>query len=361
MDSNGESITPVAAEGNNGHSNRSFKELVEKYRPIIYKTVCDYVPIKEPVDHHRIMRDYIDRQGKYRRPGLLLLTAHLYGASLEDALLPAAAQQLSEDWILMQDDAEDDSELRRGKPAAQRLYGWVHTINATNTGQIAMWKMLKDYIIKVGPEKGNKLYDKFYEMLSYTVEGQYVENHFIHDVKDLSKASEELYIRIADSKTCYYTIYGPMQLGALTGNASDTDLRILKEIGYNAGIAFQITDDILDLIGDEKEFGKKNNGDLYEGKITLMALHMYRNATPEEKKRIDEIWKKKRQDKTEEEIQFMRSLIDKYKSIDYAKSVGESYGKKAAEAVKKYLDIMPANSYRDTVLSAVEEMYVRKK
>ncbi len=346
---------------NNGHSYSSFKEMVEAYRPIIYKTICDYVPMKEPLDHHKIMRDYIDRQGKYRRPGLLLLTAHLYGASLDDALLPAAAQQLSEDWILMQDDAEDDSELRRGKPAAQKLYGWIHAMNATNTGQIAMWKMLKDYVVKAGPERGNKLYDKFYEMLSYTVEGQYIENHFIHDVKDLSKASEELYMRIADSKTCYYTVYGPMQLGALTGNASDTDLRMLKEIGYNAGIAFQITDDILDLTSDEKEFGKKRNGDLYEGKITLIALHMYKSATPEERKRIDEIWKKERCDKTEEEILFIRSLIDKYKSVDYARSVGEQYGDEAKAAVGRYLGIMPTNGYRDIVISAVEEMYVRKK
>ena len=91
------------------------------------------------------MRDYVDRQGSYRRPGLVMLTGQLFGAKPEDLILPAAAQQLSEDWILMQDDAEDDSELRRGKPAAQRIHGWVHAMNATNTGQMAMWRMLKDY------------------------------------------------------------------------------------------------------------------------------------------------------------------------------------------------------------------------
>ncbi|MFI5412765.1 MAG: polyprenyl synthetase family protein, partial [Candidatus Micrarchaeales archaeon] len=132
-----------ANNGNNGHM--TFKEFAEKYRNDVYKKICEYIPLKEPLGHYKIMRDYIDRQGKYRRPALLLLTAHLYGATLEDAILPAAAQQLSEDWILMQDDIEDDSEMRRGKVAAHRLYGWVHALDASDTGQMAMWKMLKDY------------------------------------------------------------------------------------------------------------------------------------------------------------------------------------------------------------------------
>ena len=349
-----------AGTGNSEHL-VTFKEFAERYRNDVYRKICEYVPVKEPEEHYRIMRDYIDRQGKYRRPALLLLTAYLYGAKLEDALLPAAAQQLSEDWILMQDDIEDDSELRRGKPAAQKLYGWVHSLNASDTGQMAMWKMLKDYILQVGPEKGARMYDKFYDMLTYTVEGQYVENHFIHDTKDLERASEDLYFRIIDSKTCFYTIYGPMQLGAIAGGASDRDLEMLKEIGQKCGVAFQIVDDILDLIGDEKEFGKRNNGDLYEGKVTLIVLHAYRNATKEEKERMNAIYRKKRQEKTQEEIAFIRELIDKYKSIDFARGVANKYGEGAKAAVMKYMDVMPANGYRPVVISAIEEMYIRKK
>jgi geranylgeranyl pyrophosphate synthase len=339
----------------------NFKEFIEKYRQPVYDKICEYVPMKEPTEHYQIMRDYIDRQGSYRRPGLLLLTAYLYGAKLEDAILPAAAQQLSEDWILMQDDVEDDSDLRRGKPAAQKLYGWVHSMNATNTGQIATWKMLKDYIVQVGIEKGNPLYNKFYDMLEYTVEGQYIENKFIHEQKDLKIADEALYFRIADSKTCFYTVYGPMQLGAMTGNATEKDLEILKEIGEKAGIAFQIADDILDMIADEKQFGKKNFGDLYEGKLTLIILHTYRNATPEERDKIDVIYRKKRSEKTEDDILFLREMIEKYKGIEYAKSIAEKYGSDAKAAVEKYTTIMPLNGYREIVLSAVEELYIRKK
>jgi geranylgeranyl pyrophosphate synthase len=339
----------------------NFKEYVELNRGIIYSKICEYVPIGEPVEHYNIMRDYIDRKGNYRRPGLVMLTGQMFGSDPKDLILPAAAQQLSEDWILMQDDAEDDSELRRGKPAAHRIYGWVHTINATNTGQMAMWRMLKDYMKMNGADNGNKVYEKFYDMLEYTVEGQYIENKFIHNTKDLKQASEDLYFRILDSKTCYYTVYGPMQIGAIAAGQSGPILDILKEIGRNAGIAFQIQDDILDMTADEKLFGKKNFGDLYEGKLTLMVLKAYKDATPEEKKRFDDIYRKKRQEKTKEEIDFLREMIDKYHGLDYAKETAKRYGEKAAETVMKYNDSLPKNEYTQILLSAMKEMYERNK
>jgi geranylgeranyl pyrophosphate synthase len=340
-----------------------FSEYVESNKNLIYSTIVKYVPYQENGGYHThaIMRDYIDRQGKYRRPGLVMLTGQLFGAKIEDLILPAAAMQISEDWILMQDDVEDDSELRRGKPAAQRLYGWVHAFNATNAGQMAMWRMLKDYILQIGKEKGNKMYEKFYDMLEYTMEGQHIENTFIHYTKDLSKVDESLYFRIVDSKTCYYTVFGPLQIGAIAANQPENVLNALKEIGINTGIAFQIVDDILDMTADEKVFGKKNFGDLYEGKLTPMVLHAYKNATGEEKKRMNDIYRKKRQDKTKEEIDFVVELINKYDSLGYARQQVEKYGNMAQQSIEKYKNLLPQNEYTPIFMNAIEEMYVRKK
>ncbi|MEM3791158.1 MAG: polyprenyl synthetase family protein, partial [Candidatus Micrarchaeaceae archaeon] len=332
-----------------------FKEYIERYRQVVYSKICEYVPLKEPIGHYRIMRDYIDRQGSYRRPGLVLLSGQMFGETIEKLILPAAAQQLSEDWILLQDDAEDDSELRRGKPAAQKLYGWVHTVNASNTGQIAMWKMLKDFVVQTG-EIGNRVYEKFYDMLAYTVEGQYLENEFIHHTKDLSSANEDFYYRIADSKTCYYTVYGPLQIGALAAGVTDEKvLSTMKEIGRKAGISFQIMDDVLDMTGDEAKFGKKRYGDLYEGKVTLIILHTFQNANNEEKEKISRIYKKKRPEKTQEEIQFLIDMIEKYGGIEYAKSIAKKYTGEAEALVKENLEIFPNNEYRDILITAIEE------
>ncbi len=339
----------------------NFKEYIELHRKEVYDTICQYVPIKEVKENHAIMRDYIDRQGSYRRPGLVLLSAQMFGIDPEEALLPAAAQQLSEDWILMQDDVEDDSDLRRGKPAAQKLYGAIHAFNASNLGHMAMWRMLKDYLLKVGPEKGNRMFEKFYDMLEYTVDGQYIENNFIHYVKDLSKVDESTYFRIADSKTSYYTVFGPLQIGAIAAGASDEVLGILKEIGQPAGIAFQITDDILDMTADEKVFGKKRYGDLYEGKITLIILHTYKLATLEERANIDRIYKKERKDKTEEEIKYLIDLINKYDSINYTRKIAEQYGEAAKEKIKEHINKLPQNEYTQVLMSAIEELYQRNR
>ncbi|MDE1857058.1 MAG: polyprenyl synthetase family protein [Candidatus Micrarchaeota archaeon] len=339
----------------------NFKEYIETHRKAVYDKICEYIPITEPKEHYEMVRDYIDRQGSYRRPGLVMLAGQMFGASVGELLLPAAAQQLSEDWILVVDDAQDDSELRRGKPALHRIHGWVHSVDASMTGHMVMWKMLKDYIAQVGIERGGRLYDRFFDMIKYTVEGQYVENTFIHDTKDLKRASEDLYFKIVDSKTCFYTVYGPMQLGAIAAGQPDNVLDALKEIGTYAGIAFQITDDVLDLIGDEKVFGKKNRGDLYEGKLTLMVLHAYRSATPEEKERMDSIYRKRRQEKSAEEIQFIVDMIDKYRGLDYAKGVAEQYGQKAKAAIDRHRSLLPDNDYARIMISAMEELYVRKK
>jgi len=339
----------------------NFKEYIEVYRNKVYSTICNYIPFREPKDFYSIARDYIDRQGSYRRPGLVLLTGQLFGASIDELILPASAEQLSEDWILMQDDAEDDSDLRRGKPAIQKLHGWVHAVNASNLGHMAMWKMLNDYTIKYGAEKGKRLYDKFYDMLEYTVAGQHIENEFIHNTKALSKASESLYFRIADSKTCYYTVYGPMQIGAILAGKPDSMLEKLKEIGENAGVAFQIADDILDMTCDEKKFGKKNFGDLYEGKLTLIILHAYENANQQEKEKIDSIYKKDRSQKTASDIDFLKEMIDKYDGLGYAKGIAEKYGKNAESQVKALWNELPSNEYKNILLSAMEELYVREK
>lgn len=340
----------------------NFADYVDERKELVYSTICRYVPLKEKDENaHLIMRDYIDRRGKYRRPGLLLLSGQLFGAKLDDLILPAAAQQISEDWILMQDDVGDDSELRRGKPAIQKIHGWIHSINASNIGHMAMWRMLKDYILKVGPEKGNRVYEKFYDMLAYTVEGQHRENQFIHYTKSMKNADEALYLRICDSKTCYYTVYGPLQIGAIAAGQTGKVLDAMKEIGTNAGVAFQIVDDILDMTGDEKKTGKKSLGDLYEGKLTLMVLHAYRSAKPEEKKRIDAIYAKERKDKTKDEIDFIVEMVNKYDGIGYARKIADEYGEKAKASLEKYRKLLPQNEYTPVMLSAIEELFVRNR
>ncbi len=338
----------------------NFKEYIEANRAAVYSEIMKYLPLKEPDEHYKAVRDYSERMGSYRRPGLLMLCGEMFEAKRSDLMLPAAAMQISEDWILIHDDIEDDSEMRRGKPALHRLYGPEIALNAGDAAHIAMWKILEDYIVKKGIDGGSLIFDKFYDMLQYTVEGQYLDINFMR-THEMRSATEEMYRRIIESKTCYYTVYGPMQIGALVAGRTGSDLEMLKEIGKPAGIAFQLVDDILDMTADEKSFGKRRYGDLYEGKLTLIMLHTYQKANKEEKDRIDKIYAKRRHEKSEDEIRFLAETVDKYKGIEYAQKEAEKYGQLAKRAIERYKSKLPQNRYTPIMLSAMEELYVRKK
>jgi geranylgeranyl diphosphate synthase type II len=339
----------------------NFKEYIESHKVEIYSEIMKYLPVKPPYEHYMIAREYSERQGSYRRPGLLMLCGEMFGAKKSELLLPSAAMQISEDWILIHDDVEDDSEMRRGKPALHKLYGKEIAINAGDAVHLAMWKIVKDYMEKAGAKSGGRFFDYFYNMLQYTVEGQFVETNFIYNTRDLSKATEELYYRIIGSKTCFYSVYGPMQLGAIVAGQDAETLKILQDIGSPAGIAFQITDDILDMMADEKVFGKQKYGDLYEGKLTLIILHAYRHADQHERTKINRIYRKGRAEKNKKEIEFLVNVIEKYGGIDYAKKEAERYGHMAKQAVLRYGSVLPNNRYKDILMSAIEELYMRKK
>src|SRR3989344_7115050 len=106
-------------------------DIPDKYKTIQFK-------------HWNIVREYPERKGKYIRPTLLLLTAEGMGTKEEIALQTAAAMQTSEDWLLIHDDLEDDSEFRRGKLTLHKMHGEKLAINAGDALHIIMWKILLD-------------------------------------------------------------------------------------------------------------------------------------------------------------------------------------------------------------------------
>jgi geranylgeranyl diphosphate synthase type II len=198
-------------------------------------------------------------------------------------------------------------------------------------------------------------------MLTLTVEGQDLESRFNHSIRRLDKVDEEFYFRIVETKTCYYTVYGPMQIGALVADQHDRILGILEAIGRPAGIAFQIKDDLLDMTSDEKEFGKKRYGDLYEGKVTLIILHTFADATDAEKEKMNSIYRKDRSDKTEDDIRYLVEAIEKYDGIGYASRRGEKFKDEAVRILEEHENDFPTNSYHPIFRSAVEELYSRSK
>lgn len=292
----------------------------------------EYLPLLE--QHWKVMREYPERRGKYIRPGILLLMTEVLGENVTKAINTAAAMQVSEDWILIHDDWEDGSMERRGGKALHRMYPEEIAINAGDGLHHIMNRILYENINILGVTLAQKVFDEFSKMLSRTILGQYVELYWTLNNKQ-NMSDENVYFTVS-GKTVYYTIAGPLRLGAIIAGASNIQLDLLFDFGYSLGTCFQIKDDILDLTSDFSGLKKQNLNDLYEGKRTIMLAHLMRNANKEELNYINSILQKPRDEKKLEEVEEIKKLMEHYGSIGYAQKKAELF---ANEALQK-LDAM---------------------
>ena len=153
---------------------QNFLDVLKEHRDLVSPLVLKYVQdsLKFPkycqIDNkyqglvdfqENLLSEYPKRLGKYLRPSLLISTALAMGATKEESKLVAAAMQLSEEWILIHDDIEDESEQRRGLPTLQKIYGVPLAVNAGDALQTIMWKIIGDTYNK-------KIFEEFVQLLN---------------------------------------------------------------------------------------------------------------------------------------------------------------------------------------------------
>lgn len=301
--------------------------------------------------HQKIVSEYPERKGKYLRPSLVLLVASAMGFPEKKALTTAAAMQTSEDWILNHDDIEDESEQRRGKPALHQIYGKELAINAGDGLHVVMWRILRDNLKVVGEKKGLLIMDEFLRMLDRTVLGQTVEIKWTQERK--TNLTDEDILFILESKTGYYTIAGPMRLGAILAGATKKQLDDIYEFGKILGRSFQIVDDLLDLTSDFKGNKKQMGNDIYEGKRTIMLAHLLREANTKDKEKIKEILKKNREEKTQKEVLWVIEKMKDYGSLDYGRKMAEKFAQEAEEIFEKKLKFLKFQPARDQIKAGI--------
>jgi len=282
---------------------------------------------------YRMMRDYPSRPAKGMRPFLCVTACKAAGGSGSDALLTAACIELFQHWILIHDDIEDGSELRRGEPVLHRKYGQALALNAGDALHARMWGTLAGNESSLGPEKTIRVMTEFSRMVDETTQGQHMELGWVaHGKWDLK---EKDYFEMCMKKTSWYTVAGPCRLGAIVAGAPEAMLDKLLEFGLKLGVAFQIQDDALNLIGDQRKYGKEKSDDILEGKRTLILLHLLETVGPSERARIVAIMNKERSAKTPADVSYVLSLIEKTDSVGYAR-------KRAVELMKESLAVLGA-------------------
>jgi geranylgeranyl diphosphate synthase, type II len=180
-----------------------------------------------------------------------------------------------------------------------------------------MWGALLANEKSIGTPATIRVMDEFARMVNETTEGQHMELGWVSAKRwDLA---EDDYYTMCTKKTSWYTVAGPCRLGAIVAGAREGVLGPLKDFGLKLGVAFQIQDDALNLVGDEKKYGKAKSDDILEGKRTLILLRLLSQAGPDERGKLVAIMSKPRDQKTPADVAYVLSQMKDSGAIAYAR------------------------------------------
>jgi geranylgeranyl diphosphate synthase type II len=312
--------TPLAPSIDRGSLEQQLASYRAKVAPLILRTIPDREPRKHLYD---LIADQLSREGKGIRPALCLATCRAFGGAEGRALPSAAAIELLHNSFLVHDDIEDDSEYRRNGPTMHRRYGVPLAVNVGDAMNAMSVRLLRQNLSLLGPELATRVFDEFDHMSTETIEGQAMELGWIRDNDCLT--TEEDYLLMVLKKTGWYSFIHPARLGALIAQPDRTDLDDFNRFGYYLGTAFQIQDDVLNLSGDRRTYGKEIGGDLLEGKRTLILAHLFRNGSAEEKRRLTTFFAKPRAQRSPREVAWIYELLRSYGSLEYARHAANTF------------------------------------
>jgi geranylgeranyl diphosphate synthase type I len=305
---------------------------------------------QEPEPLGRASLHLIEAGGKRLRPYLTVKACEAVGGRAEDAVPFAAAVELLHNFTLVHDDVMDHDDLRRGKPTVHKVYGMPMAILA---GDLLFAKVydvtLKNRPPGMPPERLIESIDKITEATMILCRGQAMDMSF----PCASDVSVDDYIEMVGAKTsALFRLCA--QVGALAGGGSDDQVDTLGGFAWDAGVAFQIEDDVLGVTADEATLGKPVGSDLREGKKTLINIHALENATGEHRKLFDKAYGV--EDASQKDIEAAVEALKEVGSIDYARSVADEY---VARAFKS-LDAIPDTPAKDE-LKALVEYFVKRE
>jgi geranylgeranyl diphosphate synthase, type II len=296
----------------------AFLERLVGYGGIAREMLLERLPKGEPRSHlYQPMRDFCARSGKGLRPALLIATCRAFGGELKDALTSAAALELLHGAFLIHDDIQDQSESRRGISCLHARVGIPLAINVGDAMLANAFRMLRGNFGVLGPETAWRVFDEFDHLISQTLEGQAMELGWIRTNELAVRPSD--YLRMTLKKTCWYSFIHPCRIGALIARRGDENHDAFNAFGFFLGTAFQIQDDILNLVGSRDRYGKEILGDIYEGKRTLMLARLASLVDQSGYARLSRFLATPRSQRRESEVAWIFEAMERHRCVVYAR------------------------------------------
>ena len=282
--------------------------------------------------------------GKRHRPLICMLAARAVGGDPARARSAAAAIEHFQSAALIHDDIADKGQLRRGKPCMYLTEGVGRAINCGDYDiTLSTDAVLRDEALDA-PLKLRVL-GELTAMMQRTVEGQALVLGWVQ--KERFDLSVQVYLSMATLKTAHYSGAVPLAVGAMVGGGSEQQVEALRSFGLATGLAFQIQDDLLNLVGDAGDKDFRN--DITEGKRTLVAVHALEHAESETRRELVEILRSGTQDAAL--LERAVKIFDETGSIAFA----HDYALRLTERAKEELSgIELENDCRELLLSMAD-------
>jgi geranylgeranyl diphosphate synthase type II len=283
-----------------------------------------------------LLADYPFREGKGLRPAICFAACRAAGGRSEQALVSATALELFHNAFLVHDDVEDGSQFRRGRVTLFEEHGVPAAVNTGDATNVLAMGLLLRNAERLGLRKTFVVLREVERMARESVEGQAIELEWIREGK--YELEDRDYVRMAYKKTCWYTVIAPLRIGVVCGSPPgaeaplDEELLPLVDVGHLAGIAFQISDDLLNLEADERVYGKEQAGDLWEGKRTVMLLHFVRTSRGRTRERALRVLAAPRAAKRARDVAWLRQAMIDAGSLEYGRAQAAAFSERALEA-----------------------------
>jgi len=316
-----------------------------------------YLASREPRSYlYDLAADYPRRGGKMMRPSICIATARAFGARSSDAVRSAVAIELLHNAFLVHDDIEDESEMRRGRPALHSLHGVPLALNAGDAMLLLSLRPLLDNRRTLGAQLALDVLLDTERMARESAEGQAMELGWRRD--NVLELEDEDYFAMVLKKTSWLGVIHPMRVGAMIGTRRGTNLDQFIRFGFFLGAAFQIQDDLLNLAADHR-YGKEAFGDLFEGKRTLMLIHAFRRGTPAERARLKSILGAPRSERRVDDVGWIRNLMERHRSLTYAREIGQGLAGAALHEFAGIFGGLPASRDKDFLRGLVTWIFER--
>ncbi|MDH4316753.1 MAG: polyprenyl synthetase family protein [Desulfobulbaceae bacterium] len=332
---------PVVTEDLKIFAKQTSDEVENAMRSDLDQTLQATDPLLREVLTHSLFNG-----GKRVRPMLVILASRICGKNDQALLRLAAAFEYLHVATLIHDDVIDGAAERRGRPSLVQSHGiaaailtgdWLHARSMQLISEIA----------------GEHALNIFCRATTGMVDGEYLQIRHTGNIA----ITEEQYFSIIERKTGGL-IASACEIGAIYSSASEPQRRALASYGNNLGIAFQVIDDLLDYLGDQKSTGKKIGQDLVEGKITLPLIRTLAKAAPEDLSLLQNLF----DDPAKREAHFpeIKNIITQNGGFDSALATAVKSVRNAVDALTIF-DEKPMDSSRAMLEGLAHYVISRKK